>query len=249
MGNNGDFVDVKGWTDKGIVLKNSHGVEGFVPWERLADRKTGRIKLGFGHAMTIDAAQGITSDEHINAMPRGTTAMTGFTAYVAESRHVLTCWTKIAEAPVTEAETFSRPLGDKTPVTIEDILNRIAGDMGKHPYKSLAIDLEGVELQYQDDIRRWITQAHVNEKARQEGKSPGEKQRARQASRGLRAITPEQWDDVSRKLRRQAYQTQNMAESIKKSVDGLKRNQKKKHVRQQEQVRDRGRSRNVEPGL
>jgi energy-coupling factor transporter ATP-binding protein EcfA2 len=249
LGNNGDFVDVKGWNDNGIVLRNGKGVEGFVPWERLADQKTGRIKLGFGHAMTIDAAQGITSDEHINAMPRGTTAITGFTAYVAESRHVLTSWTKIAEAPVTEAETFARPLGDKTPVTIEDILNRIAGDMGRHPYKALAIDLEGVELKYQNDLRRWITQAHVNEKARQEGKSPGEKQRVRQASRGLRTITPEQWDDVSRKLRRQAYQTQNVAEAIKKSVDGLKHDQQAMRARPQEQSRDRGRSRNAEPDL
>ena len=57
-----------------------------VEWRRLADEETGRLLLGFGHALTIDAAQGITSDEHINALPRGTSGVTGFTSYVAESR-------------------------------------------------------------------------------------------------------------------------------------------------------------------
>ena len=134
LGSNGDIVSVTGWDAVGLRLANSRGLDGFVPWERLADRQSGRTRLGFGHAMTIDAAQGITSDEHINAMPRGTAAMTGFTAYVAESRHVQTCWTRIAEAPVREAEQFSRPLGDTTPVTQEDLLTRIAADLGRHPY-------------------------------------------------------------------------------------------------------------------
>ena len=49
-------------------------------WRRLIDAETARLKLGFGHAMTIDAAQGITSDEHINALPRGSAGITAFKA-------------------------------------------------------------------------------------------------------------------------------------------------------------------------
>lgn len=45
--------------------------EAKVEWRRLSDPRSNRVLLGFGHAMTIDAAQGLTSDEHINAMPRG----------------------------------------------------------------------------------------------------------------------------------------------------------------------------------
>jgi len=32
--------------------------------------------------MSVDAAQGITADEHINALPHGVSGMTGFKAFV-----------------------------------------------------------------------------------------------------------------------------------------------------------------------
>ena len=56
----------------GCALRTKDGRIAEVEWRRLADDATGRLLLGFGHALTIDAAQGITSDEHINALPRGT---------------------------------------------------------------------------------------------------------------------------------------------------------------------------------
>lgn len=223
LGSNGDFVDVQGWSDQGLVLKNQRGITGLVPWENLADPTSGRVRLGFGHAMTIDAAQGITSDEHINAMPRGTMAVTGFTSYVAESRHVHRCWTRVAEAPVREAETFSRPLGDKAPVTYEDILTRIASDMGRHPYKSLAIDLTGTRLAFEKNTERWIRLSHEIEAMRQEGRSPGEKARNRIATRELRAIPQEQWDDISCTLRRSAYEMQNLAEETARAAAAIAR--------------------------
>ena len=43
--------------------------------------------LAHGDVLTIDSSQGITSDEHINAIPAGSSAVGGFKAYVAESRH------------------------------------------------------------------------------------------------------------------------------------------------------------------
>lgn len=242
LGSNGDFVDVEGWNDKGIVLKNTRGVTGMVPWERLADRETGRIRLGPGHAMTIDSAQGITSDEHINAMPRGSSSVTGFTAYVAESRHVHTCWTRVAEAPVREAESFSRPLGDATPVTLENLLDRIAGDMGRHEYKSLAIDLEKVRLRYEENTTRWIRQSHDNEAARQQGKTPGAGFRSRMAAREVTAVPQEKWDDIDRTLRRMAFQTQDVAEKLERVVGEKRRQQEQaEKQRREEQVRERDR--------
>jgi hypothetical protein len=74
----------KRWVTQGLLHPTAAGApadgrsyNGFlrfadVEWRRLADRETGLLMLGFGHALTIDAAQGITSDEHINALPRGT---------------------------------------------------------------------------------------------------------------------------------------------------------------------------------
>ncbi|QEO18767.1 MobF family relaxase [Acetobacter vaccinii] len=219
LGSNGDIVSVAGWDEAGLRLTNSRGLEGLVPWERLADQTSGRTRLGFGHAMTIDAAQGITSDEHINAMPRGTATMTGFTAYVAESRHVQTCWTRIAEAPVREAEQFSRPLGDTTPVTHADLLDRIAADLGRHPYKPVGIDLMKRRLAFEAETARWIRQSHTAEAMVQAGQSPGGGWRARKATQGLRAIPGTCWDDISRTMRKRAYETQNVAERISRLVE------------------------------
>ena len=100
----------------------------------------------FGHALTIDAAQGITSDEHINALPRGTSGVTAFTTYVAESRSRGTTWTVISEGALYEAERHRQALGDITPITKEDLWARAAEDMSEKPYKALGIDLLGTAL-------------------------------------------------------------------------------------------------------
>jgi hypothetical protein len=86
VGNNGDVVEVLGRTVEGLHIRTKDRVAAEVAWGRLRDWKTGRLLLGFGHALTIDAAQGITSDEYINALPRGTAGVTALTTYVAESR-------------------------------------------------------------------------------------------------------------------------------------------------------------------
>jgi hypothetical protein len=140
IGNNGEVVEVLGRTADGLRLRTKDGIAE-VEWRRLADDATGRLMLGFGHALTIDAAQGITSDEHINALPRGTSGVTGFTSYVAESRSRGTTWTVISEAAVYEAERHRQALGDITPITKDDLWARVAEDMSAKPYKSLATDL------------------------------------------------------------------------------------------------------------
>jgi len=141
IGSNGDIVEVLGQDARGLRLRNRHGDIADVEWRRLKDQATGRLFLGLGHALTIDAAQGITSDEHINALPRGTSGVTAFTTYVAESRSRGTTWTVISEAAVHEAERHQRALGDATPITREDLWARAARDMSEKPYKALGIDL------------------------------------------------------------------------------------------------------------
>lgn len=134
-------MEVLGRSFDGIRLRTKDGRVADVEWRRLADDATGRVLLGVGHALTIDAAQGITSDEHINALPRGTSGVTAFTTYVAESRSRGTTWTVISEAAVMEAERHRQALGDITPITTEDLWDRVAADMSEKPYKALGIDL------------------------------------------------------------------------------------------------------------
>ena len=141
IGSNGDVVEVVGHAKDGLTFRSKDGRVGTVEWRRLHDGETGRLKLGFGHAMTIDAAQGITSDEHINALPRGSGGITAFKAYVAESRATGTTWTMVSEAATLEAVKRSRALGEATPVTSQTLWERVGEDMAAKPYKALGIDL------------------------------------------------------------------------------------------------------------
>jgi len=134
-------VEVLGRTDDGLRLRTKDGRVADLEWRRLCDSETNRLLLGFGHALTISAAQGITSDEHINALPRGTSGVTAFTTYSAESRSRGTTWTIISEAAVYETERYRQALGDITPITPDDLWTRVAEDMSRKPYKALGIDL------------------------------------------------------------------------------------------------------------
>ena len=134
-------VEVLGRTDDGLRLGTKDGRVADLEWRRLCDSETNRLLLGFGHALTISAAQGITSDEHINALPRGTSGVTAFTTYSAESRSRGTTWTIISEAAVYETERYRQALGDITPITPDDLWTRVAEDMSRKPYKALGIDL------------------------------------------------------------------------------------------------------------
>jgi len=183
IGNNGDIVEVLGQSLDGVRLRTKDGTIADVAWRRLADQETGRLLLGFGHALTIDAAQGITSDEHINALPRGTSGVTSFTSYVAESRSRGTTWTLIAEAAVYEAERHSQALGDITPITRDDLWARAAEDMSEKRYKSLATDLLDATRQARDDaVDTFISCSHAIEVAQMQNPEFG-----RDAVKRLRA--------------------------------------------------------------
>jgi len=171
IGNNGDIVQVTRHTESHIYLKDRNGKIAEVEWRSLIDRCTGRLMLGFGHALTIDSAQGITSDEHINALPKGSTNITAFKAYVAESRARGTTWTLISKGAMRESERHRRPLGDQKPITDEDLWKRIAEDMSFKPYKGLAIDLaaKAARKQKEQATDEFMRQSHMFHKWRSEG--------------------------------------------------------------------------------
>lgn len=186
IGNNGDVVEVVGHTGRGLLLRSKGGRVGEVEWRRMADPKTGRLLLGFGHALTIDAAQGLTSDEHIDALPRGTDGVTGFKAYVAESRARGVTWTLIAAAALHEAVKRDRALGDASPVTDEHLWARAAKDLAAKPYKALGMDLaRGARADRERAVDAFIQQAQRIQAMEAEGEDPG--QEARRRARDLTA--------------------------------------------------------------
>jgi TrwC relaxase/AAA domain len=180
VGDNGDIVEVLGQTGEGLRLRTKDGRVAEVEWRRFNDDQTGRLLLGFGHALTITAAQGITSDEHINALPRGTSGVTAFTAYTAESRSRGTTWTLVSEAAVYEAERYRQALGDITPITSDDLWARVAEDMSEKPYKGLGIDLLGATRSDREKaIDTFIATHHAMETAQLEDPGWGRRAMAR----------------------------------------------------------------------
>ena len=160
IGNNGDVVEILNQSHEGLSIRTKDGNIADIEWRRVCDTNSNRLLLGFGHALTIDAAQGLTSDEHINALPRGTAGVTAFTSYVAESRSRGTTWTMISEGAVLEAERHRQALGDNTPITKDDLWARAAEDMSRKPYKALGIDLQAAALQDRERARDTFIACH-----------------------------------------------------------------------------------------
>jgi hypothetical protein len=191
IGNNGDIVEVVGRMADGLILCDKDGRVGEVQWRRLEHKETGRLLVGFGHAMTIDAAQGITSDEHINALPRGTAGMTGFTAYVAESRARGTTWTMISDEATFDAVRSRRALGDLTPIKAEDMWDKVAEDMAAKPYKALGMDLlQAAREDHEMAVQAFMQAGHRMETMEAEGRNIGRELRARMHAEAVRNSVP-----------------------------------------------------------
>jgi hypothetical protein len=191
IGNNGDIVEVVGRMANGLILRDKDGRLGEVEWKRLEHKATGRLLIGFGHAMTVDAAQGITSDEHINALPRGTAGLTGFTAYVAESRARGTTWTMISDEATFDAVRSRRALGDLTPIKAEDMWSKVAEDMAAKPYKALGMDLLQAAREDRDlAVRSFMAAGHRVETMELEGRNLGREARDRMQAEAVRKSIP-----------------------------------------------------------
>ena len=135
----------------------------------------------------MDAAQGITSDWHIDALPRGTAGATAFKSYTAESRHVFGCDTMISEAAVFEAVRQRRPLGDQEPITSEDLWNRVAEDMSDQPWKSLAIDLlDALQRDHDHAVEGFIRSDQRIQMQQMQGRDHAREVHARQKSEAAR---------------------------------------------------------------
>ena len=175
IGNNGSVLEVRAIGEAGLVLRNAAGREGSVRWGTLRDRESGRVRLTYGDVLSIDATQGGTSTEHINAMPGGSKAVNAFKGYVAESRHRRTTWLVASDGAERQEVTRRRPLGDQRPVREADVWDNVARNLAREPEKGSALAF----LERAQELRRG------GARALQEGLQPAE---ARQA-RGLQRST------------------------------------------------------------
>lgn len=140
IGENGSVLHVvKVHPREGLHLRSESDKVGFVPWAALRDPGSERIKLAHGDCLTIDSSQGLTSDEHINAMPAGSRAVQGFKGYVAESRHRVAAWLVTSHGAELREARERRPLGITDPLTAGDLWNAVAKNLSRQPAKESAL--------------------------------------------------------------------------------------------------------------
>jgi hypothetical protein len=138
-GNNGSVVTVLDADRHGMVVRTADGRNARVSWAQLSKHGNGRVRLAYGDALTIDSAQGITSTEHIAAMPSGSQAVTGFKAYVAASRHRVSTFIVASDGLERREIVLRRPLGDQRPITEADVLANMARNLSRQPEKASAL--------------------------------------------------------------------------------------------------------------
>jgi hypothetical protein len=125
----------------GLLLETEAGKIGFVSWDALRDKATGRTLLGLGYCLTVDSAQGLTSDEHISAMPSGSSAVQAFKAYVQASRHRVTHWMVGSMGAEMREVAARRPENLKEPVTEAECWRNVARNLSRADLKELATDM------------------------------------------------------------------------------------------------------------
>lgn len=143
IGSNGSVLEILAVDKHSVTLRAETGIEGRVKWETLRDKKTGRIRLTYGDAGTIDSQQGITSTEHIDALPSGSKSVQGFKAYVAESRHRRKSWMVTSDGAERQEVVDRRPLGDGRVISDKDIWENMSRNLSRQPEKLAAVDFLG----------------------------------------------------------------------------------------------------------
>ena len=139
LANNGETVEIRALTDKGMIVRNDAGAEGLVAWRKLQARADGPVRLTYGYAMTVDTAQGSTATEHIHAMPAGSHAIHSFKAYTAASRHQRTTWMVVDEASERRHLVSRSMLGHRREVREPDLWRNIGENLSRQPEKASAL--------------------------------------------------------------------------------------------------------------
>lgn len=139
IGRNGSVLTVLDLSAEGVRMRNAKGTEGLVKWETLRDPLSGRARLSYGDCLTINAAQGVTATEHINALPGGSRTANANTVYVAESRHRRQSWLVTSDGAERREIADRRPLGDARPIARKDVLANMSRNLSRQPEKPSAL--------------------------------------------------------------------------------------------------------------
>lgn len=139
---NGDVVEVRAAGPLSVLVRNVAGEQRDIPWSKLRERPDAPVRLAYGYALTIDAIQGATSSEHIDALPSGSQVSQGLKGYVAESRHRETTWMIVSDAAERLQMGARIPMGEaerRAAITEDDVWANVGRNLSQQPIKADAL--------------------------------------------------------------------------------------------------------------
>src|SRR6185312_3071089 len=159
IGFNGSVIEIRDIRKDGIVARAANGREGFVKWDALRARDTGRIRLTYGDAISLDARTGDTAKEHITVLASGSRHITAKTGYVAMSRHKRTSWLVVSDGEERREIVQRRPIGDQRPIEQEHVVNNVARNFARDP-----VEISATELMRAQALERAAREAEKEDK-------------------------------------------------------------------------------------
>jgi len=203
VGDNGSVLEVRRAGGDGLVLRTDAGKQAFVSWDALRPREGGAIRLAYGDCLTIDSAQGITSDEHIMALPAGSRQVQGFKAYVAASRHRAHSWLITSEGAELREVVERRPAGVEEEPSKADLWANVSRNLSKQDLKESAIGfLEQAAKQANAAAHTLQAAARVKESFRGVTKAARQRVVARQIARHIERVADTLGERVSQTAER-----------------------------------------------
>jgi len=157
FGDNGTVAEVVSIDQRyGLRLKRADGVIGAVRWKTLQDKDTGRVRLSYGSALTINARQSETLTDHLTLMPEGSRAVDKHTIYSADTRGRENNALIVSHGAEKEEVRNRRPLGDPWLAQASEtemrqaIIDNMARNMSRETEKGLGVDFldRGLNINY-----------------------------------------------------------------------------------------------------
>ena len=147
FGDNGTVAEVVSIDERfGLRLKRADGVIGGARWESLRDKDTGRIRLSYGSALTIDARQSETLTDHLTLLADGSQAIDRAKAYSAGTRAREDDALMVSRGAEKDEIRNRRPLGDPWLAAATDvemrqaIMENMARNLSRRSEKQLGVD-------------------------------------------------------------------------------------------------------------
>lgn len=218
IGVNGSVLEIETIAPEGIRLRDAAGRSGMVAWATLlhpdGDPTEPRYRLGYGDVLTIDSIQGVTSEESIFVMPNGSSAIDAFRGYTAASRHRARSFVICGETAERMSIASRRPIGDRRPVTEDEIWERVAANLSREPKVVTATALVSRAREVASDARRALPLALAPlEACERRGLTRTSLQRGFMRTREIAVLTD--WaETIAEPLARQVADTTALADTL-----------------------------------